>query len=172
MPQVAKNADSPYYKIPPGSVIRLEQRITIPVGKTRIWIQDGRIAGTGFNSFVPSCNVEVTRLDEENPQYVEPGEYRITRTQFLREAISSAGPRMVASRDRILLAESVDSSGGDEFYHEGYHLWVDNPQQPEVRRFTCRGLYGFPYETRPPSISEIRSALGPVASLILPQATE
>ncbi len=169
-PQVVNNTSSPYYKIPPGSLIRLEQPITIPTGRTRIWIQGGRIAGTGFNSFEPSCNVEVTYLNETGPQIVEPGEYRVTRTQFLREAISSSGQVMLAARGE-LLADAVDS-GGDEFFYEGYHLWVENPQQPDVRRFTCRGLYGFPYETRPPSIAEIRAALGSVATLELPAGAE
>lgn len=171
-PQVINNTNSPFYKIPPGSLIRLEQKITIPTGRTRIWIQGGEVVGTGFNSFEPSCNVEVTYLDETGPQTVAAGEYRVTRTQFLREAISSSGQVMVAAKgEEVLLADAVDS-GGDEFFYEGYHLWVENPQQPDVRRFTCRGLYGFPYETRPPSIAEIRAALGPVATLELPPGAE
>ena len=164
---IAKGPESPYYKVPPGSVIRLAERIRIPPNRTRIWIQGGRVVGPGFNSFEPSCNVEVRRLVETGDQFVEPGEFRVTRTQFLREAIVSSGRLMVASAGPLRLAEAQDS-GGDEFFYEGYHLWVENPSQPDVRRFTCRGLYGFPYETRPPSIAEIRAALGSVASLELP----
>ena len=165
--QMATGPESPYYKVPPGSVIRLAERIRIPPSRTRIWIQGGRIVGTGFNSFEPSCNVEVRRLNETGDQFVEPGEFRVIRTQFLREAIVSSGQVMVASAGPLRLAEAQDN-GGDEFFYEGYHLWVENPSQPDVRRFTCRGLYGFPYESRPPSIAEIRAALGSVATLELP----
>lgn len=163
---MAQRTETSLYKVPAGSVIRLAERIRIPAGRTRIWIQSGRIVGTGFNSFEPSCNVEVTRLDNTRDQYVEPGEFRVVRTQFLREAIASAEPVMVASAGPLLAG--AQDSGGDEFFYEGYHLWVENPLQPNVRRFTCRGLYGFPYETRPPNVEEIRAALGAVATLELP----
>lgn len=159
---------SPYFKVPKGSVIDLNERIRIPPAYARVWIQNGVQVGTRFDAFSPSCGVEIARIDRERPQYVEPGRFRVVKVQFLREEVVQARPARVASA-------GGDSSDGTEWqdlgaplYHEGYHLWVKNPDQPNVRRFTCRGVYDSPSDAKPPSVQEIRAVLAPVATLLLP----
>lgn len=166
------DADSPYFKVPKGSVIELHERIEIPRDYARVWIQDGRVRGTSFNAFEPSCGVEVSRINRESSQFVEPGRFQVVKTQFLREEVVEVQPLRVASSAPVKLTAAEDQSASDSLYHEGYHLWVKSPEQPNVRRFTCRGIYDFPANAKPPSIRDIRAAMGPVATLWLPEDLE
>ena len=166
------DASSPYYKVPKGSVIELHERIEIPPEYTRVWIQQGEVRGPRFNAFAPSCGVEVAQVDQSAPQFVEPGRFRVVRTQYLREEIVQTRPVTLASSAPMRLAGNLEQDVSDSLYHEGYHLWVENPDQPTVRRFTCRGVYDFPANAKPPSIRDIRAVLGPVATLWLPEDLE
>ena len=78
------------------------------------------------------------------------------------EEIAEARPTLFASIN-IQLAEGVDQ-GGASFVYLGYHLWLDGPD-PNVRRLTCRGGYADPASALPPSINQIRQALGDVMTL-------
>jgi len=51
---------------------------------------------------------------------------------------------------------------------QGCHLWLASAEQPDVRRLTCVGVDSVPFTARPPSIDQIRDALGTVATLHLP----
>ena len=62
----------------------------------------------------------------------------------------------------------TDDDGGTSEVYEGYHLWLESSDQPDVRRLSCRGVYAMPAYAKPPSIAEIRAALGAIATLRLP----
>lgn len=163
-PTARQDESSPYYAVPQGSVLQLHRPIEIRPGSTRTWIQRGEVV-RGFDRYWPNCSLEVSRLDHDNSQIVEPGGFTVTRSQFLREevAILSHSVRVAALR----LAAAEDS-GGHSMIYEGWHLWLDHPDRPNVRRLTCRGVFADPADARPPSIDEIRAALGEVATLRLP----
>ena len=52
---------------------------------------------------------------------------------------------------------------GSSSYHEGFHFWIYSERQPDVRRMSCYGVYAQPYELYPPTLEEIRVALGGLA---------
>jgi hypothetical protein len=118
-----------------------------------------------FDSFWPNCNFEVGRLDQENSQIIEPDRFTVRRSQFLtEEVVQRAEAVHLAS---LRLADGQDS-GGHSMIYEGWHLWLESPDQPDVRRLTCRGVFADPHRADPPSIAEIRDALGDIATLLLP----
>lgn len=57
--------------------------------------------------------------------------------------------------------------GGTPMIYEGYHLWFDSPDQPNVMWMTCIGIFADMWEARPPTIAEIRASLGKLATLEL-----
>jgi hypothetical protein len=158
-PTARKDQGSPYYAVPVGATLELHQALEIRPGATRAWIQGGEVVA-GINSYVPNCNIEVGRRDDSQPQLVQPDRFRVRRTQSFFEWVVEAAP---APR----YADAVDD-GGASMVYEGYHLWLESAAQPDVRRLSCRGVYAMPSDARPPSIVEIRAALGDVATLRLP----
>ena len=45
------------------------------------------------------------------------------------------------------------------------HFWFTSASQPDVRRMSCFGVYAEPYELYPPTVQEIRQALGSIAEI-------
>ena len=164
---IPKDPTSPYYQVPPGSTLRLEQKIAIPPGRARVFIQHGTVTGDTFDHYAPNCNVEVDRLDEDQAQYVAPGDYRIDRVQQTQEQVVQARRVQVAALGHapLLLADSVDSDGQSDIYL-GYHLWLEDPAD-NFMRLSCRGALDEPADARPPSIDDMRRTLGGLAQLLL-----
>ena len=163
-PTARQDVTSPYYKVPEDSLLELHQPVKIPPGTTRTWIQRGR-AVSGFDRYWPSCNLEVGRLDRDQAQVIEPDRFVVRRSQFLREEVAG---RMRPLRVASLRVAGMDDDGGHSMIFEGWHLWLESAEQPDVRRLTCRGAFADPWRAEPPSIEQIRAALGAVATLRLP----
>jgi hypothetical protein len=154
---------SPFFAVPVGSMLVLHEPVRIPPERTRVWFQGGQ-ATYGRNWYEPACNLEVNLLDRQNAQTVEPGRFTVRRVQQLMDMtdLTPIGRPVTAMR-----VASVDDDG-ISYLWLGFHLWLENPDQPNVLRLTCMGEYAAAWEVVPPSVNEIREALGTVASLELP----
>jgi hypothetical protein len=163
-PIARQDTGSPFYPVPEGSVIDLHEPVQIRPGVTRAWIQRGEPTGQRFDRYAVSCNFEVRELDYDNAQVIEPGRFEVRRTQQVREeVVRKSSPVLLAG---LLTLGGMDGDGS-AMIHEGYHLWLDNPDQPDVMRLTCRGAFDDAGDALPPTIDQIRAALGPVATLEL-----
>jgi hypothetical protein len=162
----APDPSSPFYRVPEGSVVELRQALEVRPGTTRTWLQFGQALGGRFDRYAPNCNFEIWTIDHERSQHILPGDFVVRRVQNVREEVvrADAPLRLAAWR----LAEGGIDGGGPSMVYEGYHLWLENPQQRDVRRLTCRGAFADPWEAYPPSIDEMRAALGKIATLRLP----
>ena len=159
-----RDPSSPFARVPVDSSLEIKQPIMIPPGSTRVFIQLGKIS-RGFNRYAANCNIEVNKIDWGQEQSIEPGVYRVSRVQAVTEEVVEAQPFLVASLHGIgMLADGGMDDGGSTLIYEGYHLWLDGPD-PNVRRLTCRGSYAEPSRALPPSINQIRQALGDLMTL-------
>ncbi len=140
----------------------LHRPVTVPPERARVFIQEGRVTGTGFDSYRVSCNLEVRRLSER-PQVIEPDTFVVNRVQAFFEEVARNrwSPRRLAGLG--LAGGEVDSGLSDIF--RGWHFWLHSPRQPDVIRLTCRGVFAAPWEAVPPTLEEIAEALGAVATL-------
>jgi len=153
---------SPFFAVPVGSVLSVHEPLEIPPGRTRIWFQGGR-ATYGHNWYAPACNLEVSRLDRNHAQTVDPGRFTVRRVQQMMDRTELAPIRAPVS----MRVASVDADS-ISYLWLGFHLWLENPEQPNVLRLTCIGEYATAWQAVPPSVNEIRTALGRFASLELP----
>ena len=162
--QVRKDTASPYYPVPGGSTLKINRMIEIPPPRTRHFLQNGKVSGH-FDHYTPNCNIEVYKRDDLAVQYVQPGEYRISRVQQTREeVVRTRLPQLAAlGAPSMLLASKGD---GNASIYLGYHLWLEGPD-PNVMRLSCRGAFADPSEAYPPSIDQIRQALGEIMFLEL-----
>lgn len=168
--QVRGDLGSPYYAVPEGSTLELHRPVTIPPGRTRVFLQDGEVS-TGFDSYRTSCALEITEL-ADRPRMVEPDSFRVTRTQriMLEEVVEAEPLRLAAVGFGFGIGFGpflATDDGGAPMVYEGWHLWLESPRQPGVRRLSCRGVFADVAEAEPPSIREIREALGGLASLVI-----
>ncbi len=140
----------------------LHRAVTIPPQRARIYIQNGRVVGTSFDSYQVSCSLEVRTLSDR-PQVVEPDTFVVNRVQAFFEEVAASGWRPAQVAGVGLAGADVDSGPSDLF--RGWHFWLHSPRQPQVLRLTCRGVFAAPWEAEPPTFEEMAAALGPVASL-------
>jgi hypothetical protein len=150
-----QTADSPYAaERLAGSNFVLKQPLMVPAGRARVFLQDGA-AVRGFDQYRPHCALEIRSVQHDGFEVV-PGVFRITRVQHSLEQVVDLG-----GRDWAWLTIGFGLNGfGSSSFHEGYHLWLDAPERPQVMRLSCYGTYDRPPDLRPPTLTEIREVLG------------
>jgi len=164
---------SPYFLPPVGSVVSLDRRLTIEPGTARVFLQRGEVvAKSGRDQYVPSCSFEVRKVLEER-QYIEPEEFAVVRvTGPSVQEVVDLGPGPYARLGVSFgVGDSMDNSGSTMVIH-GVQMTFASERQPDVMRMTCYGGLDDPSRSFPPSVAEMRTALGDYARLILPGEPE
>lgn len=151
-----------------GATLVLRQPLTVPAGSARVFVQAGaasdggrsRVLSGGFDQYRPHCAFEIRSI-RHNGFTIEPDTFRIVQVQGSLQSVVMRGPVMVAS---LQLARGMEAAGSSA-YHQGYHFWLESERQPEVRRMSCYGVYAEPDTLQPPTLQEIRDALGGIAEI-------
>lgn len=163
--KVRTSAEGGFVDLAPGSVLRLQRAVKIPQGRTRVFFHDGRPSiVASYDS--PVCGLEVRTLDRGSDQIVKPGEFRVKRVENFWTEIASRDSEPVGIAQVRLVSYGGGSSSTPLIY-QGYHLWLDSAEQPDVLRLTCIGLFSEMWEAKPPTLEEIEASLGSVATLEL-----
>ena len=157
---VSDNLAYPYNLPPVGSKLVLMKQVTIEPGTTRTFLQRGRPMSLGdFDRYLANCNFEVDKLSDR-VQQIEPDTFVVKKVQRLTTEVV----RNLYDQPRFIAAELDRAS---PIVTHGYHLWLSSKKQPDVMRITCRGAFDDLSRAEPPSIDEIREALGEIAELVL-----
>ena len=131
----------------------------MPAGRARVFLQGGAPV-RGFDQYRPHCALEIRSVQHDGFE-VAPGIFRITRVQHSLQQVVDLG-----GRDWAWVSIGFGLPGfGSSSFHEGYHLWLDAPERPQVMRLSCYGTYDRPPDLRPPTLTEIREALGGLAEI-------
>ena len=154
----------------PGSKVTVKQRIEVPPGQTRIFLQRGKLITkpSRLDHYWPNCNFEINTL-EESSRYIEPGVYTVTRTTRQEKEVVSYQP------ERIKLAAvgigGVMARGGDGamMLFEEVKMTLQSAQPSDIRNLACRGVLTDPVLVEAPTLAEIRQALGKYASIAVPE---
>ena len=142
-----------------GAGIVLNQELNIAPGKARVFVQNGEVSA-GFDSYQTHCAFEITSVRHEGVS-INPDTFIISKVQRDIQQVVKARPVQVAG---LSLASGLGGSGAQSYY-DGYHFWLTSANQPQVRRMSCFGVYAQPYELFPPTMVEIRQALGSLAEI-------
>ena len=148
------------WNVPTGSIVIVNESITVPGHSAHAVIQDGKtLSYWDVDRYAAHCLLEMKqRL--ASPQVVKPGRFTVIKnSQDINT--TSVAPTLVAS---LLLAYSEEPSG---FLNE---MYLTSPDQPDVFRLTCR-RYGFLDDTtlanRYTTIQQMQDALGKLITLQL-----
>ena len=165
---VQPDPDSRYYLPPVGTLVRVNEELTVPARWARVFLQRGdTVAYADVNRYHPSCNFELYAV-KETPQSIKPGSFTVINVQRGTEEIVRHRPIHYASRG--LLAYSGSGSGGQYMIMHTVRMRLESEEQPGMYMLTCRGGLDDPPNAREPSINEMGMALGDKASMILPEA--
>jgi hypothetical protein len=145
-----------------GYQVILHKPLTIVPEVARVFLQAGEaFPQYGLNEYEPHCSFEVRKVLPEQPQTIEPDTFKVTRVQRLREEVVWLRPVQFAS---LQLADAAVDSGLSDIF-EGYHFWLYSETQPDVLRMTCRYILTEPWNSRTPTLDEMRFSLGGYATL-------
>ena len=145
--------------IEPGSALTLHRPVNLAPSRTRVFFVNGRARNSGAN-YRTACALEVRRIDQDGPQTIPAGRYRIDRVQnYWTEVADVLQPGSV----RFRLAEH--DGGGLPMIQSGFHFWFDPADNPNLMRLTCLGALDDMPEAYPPTLQEIAAALGALATL-------
>ena len=147
--------NSPYYSVPVGAVLVLHQPLVIAPTYARIYFQNGQVA-PAINEFIPHCQLQVRQVLPV-PQSVYPDEFTIVRVSY--------GVIEMAAIPGLQWAHGV--GGGTSDIMKVQRLRLHSKTQPDVLNLICAGALDTPLLARPPSVSEMRAALGSYAGLRL-----
>jgi len=153
-----------------GSKVTVKQRIEVPAGQTRIFLQRGELItkASQLDHYWPNCNFEINTLAETS-RYIEPGVYTVTRTTRQEKEV------VLFQTKRIRLAAvgfgGVMAFGGDgaQMLFEEVKMTLQSDKPSDIRDLACRGVFTDPVLVEPPTLAEIRQALGSYASISVPE---
>ena len=162
-----RNPASSYYIVPVGTTVTLHERLDIGPRRARVFLQDGTVVssiglGSGFSEYAPHCHFSVNEVLEV-AQVIEPDTFTVTRVRMLdfQQVVDGLpeGRTLVA-----MLGGGFGDDGPDDVFHARQYD-LDSPRQSQVRALTCAGALDDPVDAVPPSLVDIRQALGAFASL-------
>jgi hypothetical protein len=151
-----------WVEIGPETALILHEPVTIPAGRTRAYIKNGRVSRSGAN-YRAACAFEVRALTPDRPQSITPGRFKITRAQHHWTEVAAALQDWGVYWQ---LAELSDG-GGQPMIQTGYRFWLERADAPGVMHLTCLGILAEPADAYPPTAGELRRTLGEIATLAL-----
>ena len=152
----------------PGSIVTIPQRIEVPGGQTRIFFQRGEIVKklSAIDQYKANCNFEINTL-AETPRYIEPGVYTVTRTTQQLKEVAEIKPLQYAS---LSIGGSIARGGeGAPLYFSEVLMVLRSEKPSDIRNLACRGVFDDPAWVKPPTLADIREALGKHATIKVPE---
>lgn len=136
--------DPGLYKIPVGSIVKLNQPLTIPAGKVKAGIQFGNITYS-VNQYEPHCEFQVNTILRKDA-ILPAGDYRITKVRRFEFPIAGgkqSDENMLASASETTAWDVAFAGGGsgamDWLYSTVFFLESD--AYPDVRQLECGNAF-------------------------------
>ncbi len=152
---------SPFFLVPGGSRLILNQDIQIPAYRFNIFVQSGRLA-YGANQNYPYCKFSVQET-AAHPQLIKAGEFEIYKTRRVTS--------LFAARSPTNLFAGVFSGGRGKPTSVVYGTEMDlrSASQPRAFQLMCGHLQDPNLTARHLSVAQMQQALGEVFTLKLPE---
>lgn len=163
----AGDENSPYYVVPAGSRVVLNQALTVPPEEAGVFIQNGAPRPRAQVSFYdPYCRLELKTV-RGTPRTVAPDDMIVRRSmqQTLQTYTRIPGEQYALL---LLAAEPDDRDDGNSTLQTfATRMDLDSQKQPDVDRLIC-AMVGYRGEARHVTIAEMRRTLGDIATLRFP----
>ena len=179
--QIEKDPSNRHYMPPKGSIVRINEELTVPPPWARVFLQRGEAVSYGhLDRYYPSCNFELESISQK-PQIIRPGEFEIVHVSRREEYIVRRAPKLYAGpvtltgseadfTEPLMLAGGGggESGSGSMFMHT-VRMRLNSEEQPDMYMLTCRGAQDNPPDVEFVSIDEMHEAMGDKAVILLPE---
>ncbi|MBT8439578.1 MAG: hypothetical protein KJO91_07600, partial [Gammaproteobacteria bacterium] len=148
------------------SKVRVNESITVPPGKTRVFFQDGKIVSQ-FNHYKPNCNIEVRLREDKNLQSIKPAEFQIVSIKQSYEQVVNFNRFQQIKLAHVSISGHqgmVSLFDNNHDVYRGYHFYLSGRDE-NVYRLSCRGVYAPAFEAWLPTFDEMKQSLGDVINL-------
>ncbi len=151
------NPDSYFYRPPAGSVVQLNQALTVPRHRTRTFMQHGKRV-MQLDLYTPHCNFEVRDLKQETQQ-IEPGRFIVSR-------IDQGGTPVVQREGWKIAGPAWSLSFGDPpVISRYYYFYLESQEQPNVLRLSCYAGQADAPRAYLPTLQEMQEAMGDLVTI-------
>ena len=150
---LAGDESSPFFKVPAGSTLTLNEPLTIQTGEASVRMQNGRILPfTQIDKFHANCDFEV-RTIAKSATTISPDTFIITKVVYESD---------VAASSWNVFASSGDAGPSHVDYMT--FMYLESVKHPDVLRITCTH-WEDPPEAEFLSIAQMRKAMGNILTL-------
>jgi hypothetical protein len=152
------------YTIPTGSIVKLNQPLTIRPQRVTTAVQYGKPT-ISVNPYEPHCKFEVNTIAEETIT-LPAADYRITRVIRYSDPFFSRKPvtnKMVASSSETTAWLAIASPDSDWYYTTVFRL--ESTAHPDVRQLVCGIFFPSGFQARDITLEEFEALAGDVMTL-------
>ncbi|MDT8281915.1 MAG: hypothetical protein RQ982_03780 [Gammaproteobacteria bacterium] len=158
---VIKDENSPFYSVPEGSTLLLNQSLTIEGEQVATYVQDGKVmAESEVDKFRPNCKFELYTISELQ-RTVTADSFEIIKVVDEIETSSLKRQTQLAVLDGFSVAGMLDRS---YMFNYATMMYLHSESQKDVYRMTCQHWEDVMHN-RYLSILQMRQAMGEVFTL-------
>ena len=156
-----KDENSVFYAVPVGSLLVLNQDVTIAGDQVAIYVQNGELMSDAeVNKYYPNCKFEVYKISEK-PRTVLADTFEIIKVVDDIESSSLQKSTELAALNKILSFGMLDRS---YVFNYATLMYLNSEKQNDVYRLTCQHWEDV-MDDRHLTISQMRGAMGDVFTL-------
>ncbi len=166
------DTSSPYYRPSKGSIVILHSDLEFQPQTARVFLQRGKTYGYGgIDRYYPWCYFQLYTV-KDSIQTLNADTFEVykvaSRTEWVVEhgTMHLAGVRIQFGTDNFT---AMSGDGGPSTETAVVQMRLRSEKQPQIFQLACGGAEENPVLSKPPSIDEIRAALGKIATLRLPE---
>ena len=157
----AEQDSSPFFLVPEGSRLVLNQDFQIPPYRFKIFVQSGRLA-YGANQYHPYCRFSVQET-AAHPQLVKADEFEIYRTRRVTSLFAALSPT------NLFAGVFSGGRGKPTSVIYGTEMDLRSSSQPRAFQLMCGHLQDPNLTARYLSVAQMQQAMGEVFTLKLPE---
>ncbi len=156
-----KDENSVFYAVPVGSLVVLNQDVTIAGDQVAVYVQNGQLmSDTEVNKYYPNCKFEVYKISEQ-PRTVLADTFEIIKVVDDIESSSLQKSTELAALDKALTFGMLDRS---YVFNYATLMYLNSEKQKDVYRLTCQHWEDV-MDGRHLTIRQMRVAMGDVFTL-------
>lgn len=156
-----KDEDSAFYSVPVGSLLVLNQDVTIRGEQVAIYVQNGEIKRyKDVNKYSPNCKFEIYTMSEQ-PRSVQADTFEIIKVVDDIESSSLQNNSLLAALDNTVASGLLDQS---QMFNYATYMYLSSVTQKDVYRMICQHWEDI-IDDRFLSITQMRDAMGDVFTL-------
>ena len=160
-----KDETSEFYAIPVGSLLELNEDVTINGDQVATYVQNGKLMSyDDVDKYQPNCKFEIYTMSEK-PRSVFADTFEIVKVEDDIESSALKNNTQLAALDNTVSRRGMYGSlDRSQVFNYATLLYLNSDKQKDVYRMTCQHWEDV-MDDRHLSISQMRSAMGDVFTL-------